>query len=264
MILLFSSCEKKANIEVPDLDPELVVAGFIAPITDTLRLKLTWTVPIYNHTFDYDNSSYNEENANITFTSNGNTVNLNYDTLEKCYFALNTNYNIGDEVEMSIKYNDLAELTSTTIIPADPEFELKYLGLKTIDHVDYTEYNNQFEFKCLASEPKNYFRIKMISYSTQGNATYKDEMYMGDDEFQEMEPNESTTISTYYSDYNTLDSIRYYIINCSEEYYKYHMSVRNYQGDDLFVEPSIIYDNVENGLGNFSAFNMVSDTLIVN
>ncbi|MCK5846653.1 MAG: DUF4249 family protein, partial [Bacteroidales bacterium] len=38
IIFLFPSCEKNANIEIPELDPELVVAGFIEPNTDTLRL----------------------------------------------------------------------------------------------------------------------------------------------------------------------------------------------------------------------------------
>jgi hypothetical protein len=79
-----------------------------------------------------------------------------------------------------------------------------------------------------------------------------------------MEPNTSITLSPYYNDYNTIDSVRYYIINCSEDYYKYHTSVKNYQGDDFFVEPSIIFDNIDNGLGNFSAYNMASDTLITN
>ena len=139
-VLLFSSCEKKANIEVPELDPELVVAGFIAPHTDTLRLKLTWTTPIYNHTYGTDDDLIKEEeNADVSFIYNGNIIKLNYDTTERSYLALNTNYNIGDEVELKIKYNDHAELTSTTIIPAEPKFDIKYIGIKTINYGDYTQ-----------------------------------------------------------------------------------------------------------------------------
>jgi len=164
---------------------------------------------------------------------------------------------------MSIKYKDRAELTATSTIPAKPLFDLKYLGIKTIDHGDYEEQYAKFEFKCLSNEPINYYRINMISYSRQGIHIISNAMYLGDNEFLKMEPNSTKVISSYFSEYNTTDSIRYYIINCSEEYYKYHMSVKNYQGDDFFVEPSLIYNNVENGLGNFSSFNMVSDTLIV-
>ncbi|OYT10987.1 MAG: hypothetical protein B6I18_06215 [Bacteroidetes bacterium 4572_112] len=263
-IFILSSCEKNANIEMPNQDPELVVAGFIAPNTDTLRLKLTWTIPIYNHTVGNDDLYENEANADVSFISNGNTINLKYDTIQRCYITTNANYNIGDVVDMSIRYNDRAELTATSIIPSEPLFDLKYLGIKTIDHGDYKEMRTEFDFKCLGIDPINYYRINMVSYSTQsGIYTIKDNMYMGDDEFLKMEPNTSATISTYYSEENILDSIRYYVINCSEEYYKYHISVKNYQGDDFFVEPSLIYDNVENGLGNFSSFNMVSDTLMV-
>jgi hypothetical protein len=103
----------------------------------------------------------------------------------------------------------------------------------------------------------------MIAHSHQGNNVSTEEMYLYEYEYVQMEPNTSITLSSYYNEYSTLDSVRYYIINCSEEYYKYHTSVKSYQGDDFFVEPSIIFDNIENGLGNFSAYNMVSDTLIM-
>jgi len=262
-IFILSSCEKNANIDMPDQDPELVVAGFIAPNTDTLRLKLIWTIPIYNHTVGNEDLYENETNANVSFISNGNTINLKYDTAQRCYITTNANYNIGDVVDMSIKYNDRAELTATSIIPSEPLFDLKYLGVKSINHDDYIETHAEFDFKCLGKDPINYYRINMTSYLTQsGIYIIKDNMYMGDYEFLKMEPNASVKISSYMHDNNIIDSVRYYVINCSEEYYKYHMSVKNYQGDDFFVEPSLIYDNVENGLGNFSSFNMVSDTLM--
>ena len=263
-IFILSSCEKKANIEMPEVDPELVVAGFIAPNTDTLRLKLTWTIPIYNHTISDDDLYENEANANVSFISNGNTINLKYDTTERCYITTNANYNIGDVVDMSIKYSDRDELTATSIIPSAPLFDLKYLGVKTIDHGDYSDTRIEFDFKCLGKDLINYYRVNMTSYSTQnGMNNIKENMYMGEYELLKMEPNKLIKISASYYKDNIPDSIKYHVINCSEEYYKYHMSVNNYQGDDFFVEPSLIFSNVENGLGNFSAFNMVSDTLIV-
>jgi len=264
-VFLFSSCEKKANIEIPNQDPELVVAGFIGPNEDTTRLKLTWTVPIYNHTYDeYDDNSRNEKDAEVSFVSNGNTIMLQYNNHCNCYITTNNTLKVGDEVSLSIKYKDHAELTSKAIIPKDPEFDIKFQGIKSIDYGDYSESYAEFKFTCLSDEPINYYRIKMLSYSHQGNYVVIEEMYMYEYEYVKMEPNTSITLSPYYNEYNTLDSVRYYIVNCSEDYYKYHISVHNYQGDDFFVEPSIIYDNIDNGFGNFSAYNMVSDTLITN
>jgi len=262
-IIIFSSCEKTSNIEIPNQDPELVVAGFIAPNEDTLRLKLTWTVPIYNHTIgDYDEQA-NVKGAEVSFIFNGNTTKLQYNNHCNCYITANNTLKVGDEVNLSIKYKDHSELSSKAIIPKEPKFDLDFLGIKKIDYGDYSESYAQFKFTCLSNDPVNYYRIKLLSYSHQGTYVNIEEMYMYDYEYVQMEPNTSITLSPYYNDYNTLDSVRYYIINCSEDYYKYHTSVRNYQGDDFFVEPSIIYDNIENGLGNFSAYNMVSDTIIM-
>ncbi len=264
-ILLFASCEKNANIEIPNDEPELVVAGFIAPHEDTLRLKLSWTTPIYNHTIDYSGEYYNNEaNADVNYTVNGNTIKLNYDTLWKCYMAINANLNTGDEVELSIKYNDHEEMTSKATVPFDPEYSIEYIGMKKLSHGDYEETYAQFDFKCLASKPLNYYRIKMMAHYTENGYVYNRELYMYENEYIAMGPNTSVILSPYFPEYVQLDSVRYYVINCSEEYYKYHTSVGDYQGDDLFSEPSIIYDNIENGIGVFSGYNMESDTLIIN
>jgi len=263
-IIIFASCEKTSNIEIPNQDPELVVAGFIGPNEDTLRLKLTWTVPIYNYTVN-DDEVANVKDAEVLFLSGGNTVKLQYSDNCNCYITANNSFKVGDEVSLSIKYSDHAELSSKTIIPKAPEFDIKFLGINTIDNGDYSDSYAQFKFTCLSNDPINYYRIKFLSYSHQGtSAVIIEEMYMYENEYMKIEPNTSITLNPYFNNYNILDSVRYYIINCSEDYYKYHTSVRNYQGDDFFVEPSIIFDNIENGLGNFSAYNMVSDTLIIN
>jgi len=262
--LMLASCEKPSNIKVPNVDPELVVAGFIAPNEDSLMLKLTWTTPIYNHPVDYDNLSENEQNADVSFIDNGNITKLNYDTMRKCYVAVNTHYSIGDEIKLSIKVKDYDELTAKCSIPKEPKYELSYKGIKVIDRGDYTERLLQFNFVCKASEPISYYRIKMMSYSTQNNYSDEYELSLYENEFLTLSPNQEVTLNANYHWNGSVDSIRYYIINCSEDYYKYHKSVENYQGDDFFVEPSIIYDNIENGIGSFSAFNMVSDTLIAN
>ncbi|MCK5846654.1 MAG: DUF4249 family protein, partial [Bacteroidales bacterium] len=222
----------------------------------------TWTTPIYNRTVDYNADFDAEKNADVLFVSKGNTVKLKYNATNNCYITTDANFNVGDQVQMKIKYKDHAELSSSTIIPAKPKFDMKYLGKETIDHGNYSETYVKFNFKCLSNEAVNYFRINMIAYSSEGIHIIRDQLYLGDSEFQEMAPNTLVTLKSYFS-YYTLDSVRYSVLSCSEEYYKYHLSVRNYQGDDFFVEPSLIYDNVENGIGNFSAFNMVSDTLLI-
>lgn len=46
------------------------------------------------------------------------------------------------------------------------------------------------------------------------------------------------------------------VYNTDEHYFKYHRSVQTRgDSDNPFVEPSLIYTNVEGGLGCFGAYN---------
>jgi hypothetical protein len=59
-----------------------------------------------------------------------------------------------------------------------------------------------------------------------------------------------------------MSELRVEILNIDENYYKFYRSIGNSgNGDNPFVEPTLIYTNVEGGLGCFGAFNMVGRTV---
>jgi hypothetical protein len=48
-----------------------------------------------------------------------------------------------------------------------------------------------------------------------------------------------------------------------ETYYRYHNALSHYQGVDLFTEPTLVYSNVENGLGVFCSYHSMMDSVVV-
>jgi hypothetical protein len=48
-----------------------------------------------------------------------------------------------------------------------------------------------------------------------------------------------------------------WMLNCNYDYYNFHNSLYTNQGGDPFSEPTLMYTNVEGGLGVFAAANAV-------
>lgn len=52
------------------------------------------------------------------------------------------------------------------------------------------------------------------------------------------------------------------VSNSDENYYKYHRSLETSGNDNPFTEPSLVYTNINNGLGCFAAYNTAVLTYI--
>ncbi|MCE7064551.1 DUF4249 domain-containing protein [Dyadobacter sp. CY326] len=70
----------------------------------------------------------------------------------------------------------------------------------------------------------------------------------------------SGAIKSFYNDAK-IDEVRLEVLSIDEHYYKFFRSLSNNNSDNPFVEPTLIYTNVEGGLGCFAAFNAVGVTL---
>ena len=69
---------------------------------------------------------------------------------------------------------------------------------------------------------------------------------------------DSVKLATAYSD-PKFKEVYVEILNLDENYYKFHRSLKDIQNNDNpFVEPTLIYTNIEGGLGCFGAYNVGS------
>ncbi len=253
--LFLTSCEKDAEIDLPEVDPELVVSSFISAEKDSIQLKLLWTSPIYNNS---NNKNKSEPNADVAIYKNGNKYLLQYDANSETYYkAINTD--IGDDFSLKINYKDKV-LESKCRIVEEPKYTIEYLGSRNKDNDGYSGLIHEIKIVCNNTQETNYYRLnfafKYLGYYQQAYTT---------NEFYTISNGESKTISIQ-GDYNeNADSLIVIVINSDEHYYRYHTTVKNYSGGgDFFTEPGIIYNNIENGIGIFSSYYRKTSSIKIN
>lgn len=265
LIPLFHACEKDANIDIPISKPQLVAACFVGANEDTTRLKLSWSSPIF---YTSENNLQNESGATVILSKGNQQFAMNWDANTESYIAINTDFIAGDMINLDVTFK-AQSIKSSSVIPSSPNYNMEYKGMKTYYYNGWDETFFEYNFTNKKTEETSYYRILFQGYyyDSYSQRTYSQTLWSNTGELYSFTKGESTTLKVPYYNYETnykIDSIRYYIIQANIDYYKYHKSIYNYQGgEDFFVEPSIIYNNVEGGLGIFSCYNMVSDTTIL-
>jgi hypothetical protein len=258
--LAFVACDEKAQIEIPNSEPKLVAASFIEANQDTLEVFLSWTLPIY---YNVDGELKSEAGAEVSLSKEGQTFPCYYDATKERYIALVLGFQGGDEISLNVNYKNEKQLKATTILSPAPQYDINYLGLKHVNEMDWDEYYHQIEFTCRNAEASNFYRMLFHVYISNPNMQgYTSEYFLEDYSLHQLTPNQKITL--LLSDYNlydantVVDSIRYYVYGLNEDYYRYHTTLWNNQYNDVFVEPTIVYSNVEGGLGILSGYHRTS------
>jgi hypothetical protein len=124
--LLFNSCTKDIDVQVPDYHQQLVVEGSVEPGKNP-QLLLTWTAPYFGNT-NYTNYQQYFVTGAVVTVSDGTTT----DTLKEIlpgiapiYQALNMTGSFGKKYDLTISVNGKTYTSTTTIpnaIPLDSLF----------------------------------------------------------------------------------------------------------------------------------------------
>lgn len=263
--LLLSSCEKTVdNVDIPQIDPELVVQSFLTQDEDSIILYLSWSVPIYG-TYSYDFKDV--ENADVFITNNGNKMQLNYITSNKPYS--NSGYYIGSTTSLKMKPKEKFNLeisesggnhiTSQTIIPEKPVYTISSFRVDSTQDewsdFGYT-YSYYYDFQGNNANDINYYTNKAIGYFLSPGFELDSMVlrnYSQKSEYLKIEKGESISMS--FNSYAPLDSIKLMVLHTDKSYYEYHRTASMFSGDNPFSEPIIVYSNIENGLGVFCSYN---------
>jgi hypothetical protein len=262
---VLAACEKEANIKLPDTQPKLSVSCFISDSTDIIKATVYWSKPVFNNT---DTLPEYPSNLTVTISGNGQTDTLLYNT-EWSTYELSTDdfpLNAGVEYTLRVQAPNGETARAKTIIPAQKAI-IADKSVSFTSSVD--QYNNIIET----------YRYRITLNDISANEEFYRIMYYNDYFIPDV-PDEFNVASNmgelFVSDNNLVDgkiytdnevkfygtsaniSARYaYVIHGSEEYYRFHKSLSNYGYDNPFAEPTIVFSNVENGLGVFAGFNQV-------
>lgn len=262
---VLAACEKEANIKLPDTQPKLSVSCFISDSTDIIKATVYWSKPVFNNT---DTLPEYPSNLTVTISGNGQTDTLLYNT-EWSTYELSTDdfpLNAGVEYTLRVQAPNGETARAKTIIPTQKAI-IADKSVSFTSSVD--QYNNIVET----------YRYRITLNDISANEEFYRIMYYNDYFIPDV-PDEFNVASNmgelFVSDNNLVDgkiftdnevkfygtsaniSARYaYVIHGSEEYYRFHKSLSNYGYDNPFAEPTIVFSNVENGLGVFAGFNQV-------
>lgn len=271
ILLIFGiiSCEKDSNIDVPIVQPELVSACFLSPTVDGTRLYLTWSAPIFNTTV---HEMPDEEHANVNISDGSNNYKAHYINGAGYYFIPKPMMEIkeGSKYSLSVTANKSKDLYAETIIPAKPIFDIAFQSLDSLHdpHGSPSAYNYTYFVNLNIKNPDSeaYYRISVTakSYSSFGNNFVSLYPSGGENRIIRGDYSGILIMQRYGFSNERIKKIYVNLHKVDETYYRYHHALENYSGDDFFSEPTLIYSNVENGLGVFCSYNNKLDSVDVN
>ncbi|MGL4596477.1 MAG: DUF4249 domain-containing protein [Bacteroidia bacterium] len=266
--LLFSACERDADVDLPETKPKLVLIGFITPQDSFISISLSRSKPIFQA---YDvNTNDAVTDATVTIFGNNTSTVLPFDATLQVYRISTTQFQImaGNEYRVTVSTPQGERVEATTAVPqnsvdasyaltATDSIEIYGPGLYTV------QAKFQYQFTDNAQETNRYrFYVALVLVNTLSKDTSVSRLTS--DFFNDNNGNGqllSRNIEGYWANYdsNSTDTAYAYdcwMFNVNSDYDSYHKSLYNYNGGgDPFAEPTLIYSNVTDGLGVFAAAN---------
>lgn len=263
---LFASCEKEANIELPEAKPMIALTSFISPDYPVFVL-LTKTTPFFNsdlNSFDYEPIP----NAVVKLTDQVDTLYFDYDFVQMIYVANNPN-NL--RIQPGKTYHVYAEAPGLDAVSASCTVPAEYVDTNSI-RVQYSQRksdnvgwggsdsiaNSVVSWADLPGT--NYYRLQALVESGTLSTVFESmELYFVTRYFRDQEnvPTITSGVGEAYiqgADIYEKRDIAVTILNTDVNYYRYHRSLENADFDNPFSEPSPVFSNVKNGFGVFGAY----------
>jgi hypothetical protein len=266
LISLFSSCEKDADVDLPETKPKLVIASFITPQDTTLQVTVTRSRPIFeSYTI---NTGSAVENATVIMASSTGSVQLTYDALKECYTASATMLPItpGNTYSLTVTTPQGESAEATTTVPVHNtigNYSVTMTDSLTTDGWTST-LTAQFTYQMndYGGEENRYrfFAAALYRDSITGDTSshrFANKLFTDDNADGQHLQGTFDAYWGYYYPFGNRVIIGYdcWMLNVDIHYYQFHNSLYNYSSGDPFSEPTLIYSNVKNGLGVFASAN---------
>ncbi len=276
MMFLLSSCEKIVdNVNIPAQQPKIVVTCFISPEDTLISANVSLSAPIWSTTNVDLNTPVT--NATVIISGASTQAQLTYNYQKSCYLIYTSVFPIQPDgaYKLTVSLPGYTSVEATCKVPAVKNQSLEFLSFDSLSgNENSVEYRFKIDFTDF-SGVGNYYRVggTLISLNDNGMGT-KDTMYntlfnKDNLEFITDKDNDGQKImrELNYSK-NSYDMVgngnekllrlKIILLTTDENYYKFHKTLSGYTGDDIFSEPTIIYSNVQNGLGVFAAYRKYS------
>lgn len=292
--LMLSSCETLVSTipesKLPKIASKLVVQSFISPQDSVIRVVVSETNPLFSES---PVSSNIVTDAQVSISNGTRSVTLRYDSTSQLYVFRTRFFPIqgGMTYTLTVKDSTRTAVASTTVPNVRATIKSYEIdtAYTTLYNNPFGRKDTVFTVKMTWQDlpnSTNYYRVRASLRTTlsffendteQSRATvntyFNWEDNLGVSEFQNdvnrdggvlSSPRGKTAIpparvdAAPWGSYQTNRVVAFilFLSTTNKEYYEYHKSVdRSENSDNPFVEPSLVYTNVQGGLGVFAACN---------
>lgn len=281
--------------ELPRIESKLAVECYISPQSEEIVVRVTASQPLFGPS-TYEFMSIN--NAKVILSGADAEIRIPYDESTQTYRISADKFNIEAGKQYSLLVDDGKRLVRSTCTVPAKKVTIKNYSIDTIVGHSYREDTSarvKISWDDIKGE-SNYYSIRGYSLTSvtypgyipetgvsgpvrSNNKAFLniDRNYLVNDvnldgitfnapvfyiqlpnKFSFSYVNEDGKLDTAYSD-PVFKEVYFEVLNLDINYYKFHKSLDdNGNNDNPFVEPTLVYSNIEGGLGCFGAYNVGS------
>jgi hypothetical protein len=266
LLSLFSSCERDADIDLPPVAPKLVLLSFITPQDTLISVSVTRSQPVFAPSTVSPDSPVID--ATVIMASSSGSVQLTFDPLLERYTIPVTALPIiaGNSYSLTVTTPNGESANAETTVPGHNG--VNGFSVSITDSVSgaqgflqvYTKFIPQVtDFSGEENRYRFFASVVIRDTVTNDTSSVRFMSHLFNDNGMDGQQLQSILNGEWaeYIPFSTRKVIGYdcWMYNANIDYYQYHNSLYNYHGDDAFSEPTIIYTNVDGGLGVFAAAN---------
>ncbi|MCF2446963.1 DUF4249 domain-containing protein [Dyadobacter sp. CY345] len=281
--------------KLPKIESKLAVECYISPQSEEIMVRVTASQPLFGSS-TYE--SVNIKNAKVILSGPGAEIQIPYNDSTQTYMIAADKFKIEAGQQYSLLVDDGKRIVkSSCTVPAN-KVTIKNYSIDTIVGHSYREDTSarvKISWDDIKGET-NYYSIRGYSLTNvtypgyipetgvsgpvrSNNKAFLniDRNYLVNDvnldgitfnapvfyiqlpsKYSFSYVNEDGKLDTAYSD-PVFKEVYFEVLNLDVNYYKFHKSVdASWNNDNPFVEPTLVYTNIEGGLGCFGAYNVGS------
>ena len=263
VMVCVSSCTTDADIPLPEVDPKIVVNCFIGDELTVIKAVVFKSNPVFSDgDGNYPYTSNVEENMYVVISNGSISAELVFNPETEFYEVGTDVFPLvpGGNYTLTVTALDGETVSANTTIPLNaPIVQSSSFDVAQISNDFYGE-QTRVTIKQTLTDPSSSFDYYRFYYVLQDQFLtniYVSEDYSDDNSLDGNLLYNEHEMTAYYGSDNPITSVKAFVIRGSEEYQRFHKTVYNQSPGDPFSEPSIIYSNVEGGLGVFAGYRQV-------
>jgi hypothetical protein len=262
-----TSCERNADVDLPNVDSKLALSCFISPQDTIIRAYVTRSIPV----FELGSSGAPHQavaNATVTLYDASGSVQLTFNPLLELYEIPAASFPIvaGQTYRITVALSGYPTIEASTRIPLSVPADFSATADLIIDSLTFpgfpmVEADIDHQFTDLPGDDNYYLINAVLNVNDTFNGIIRNyelaRSIISDNnaDGEVIRGNLRTGINAS----GNLNNLTLWLTSGTYDYYEFHRTILSgNNGGDPFSEPTLVYSNVKNGFGIFAGCNSTS------